>query len=134
MAPVQTADADEAQKYRVVVADDNRDFADSLAMMLRIMGCDAAAAYNGEDALRLAFERRAQVVVLDIGMPKLTGYDAARAIRQQPWGREIILVAISGWGEEEDRRTALEAGFDHHLTKPVNPAFFETLLAQIARR
>jgi CheY-like chemotaxis protein len=122
------------ESHRVVVADDNPDFAASLALMLRIMGCEVDIAYNGEQALRLAGEKRAHVVVLDIGMPKLTGYDAARAIREQPWGREAVLVAVSGWGEEEDRRTALEAGFDHHLTKPVNPAFFEALLSRIAPR
>lgn len=122
----------QAVAARILVADDNRDFADSLAMMLRIMGCEAHAAYNGEDALRLARERSAQVVVLDIGMPKLTGYDVARAIRAQPWGRDVVLVAISGWGEEGDKETALHAGFNHHVTKPVNPAFFEGLLTRLA--
>jgi CheY-like chemotaxis protein len=117
-----------ARKQCIVVADDNRDFADSLAVMLRIMGCEVHAAYNGEQAVRIAEETSADIVVLDIGMPKLTGYDAARAIRERSWGKRPVLVAVSGWGQAEDRETALGAGFDYHLTKPVNPAFFDELL------
>jgi PAS domain S-box-containing protein len=118
-------------KYRILVADDLRDSVDSLAMMLRLAGHDIQKAYDGLEAVQTAAAFRPEVVVLDIGMPKMNGYEAARHIRQQPWGKEMLLIALTGWGQEEDKRPAFEAGFDHHLTKPVEAAALETLLAFI---
>ena len=116
-------------RRRVLVADDNRDAADSLAEMLRIGGHEVHTAYAGRAAVEAAARLRPDVAVLDIGMPGLTGYDAARRIRSESWGRDITLVALTGWGQEEDKRRATGAGFDHHLTKPVDPAALERLLA-----
>jgi CheY-like chemotaxis protein/anti-sigma regulatory factor (Ser/Thr protein kinase) len=119
---------------RILVADDNRDAADSLAEMLRLGGHEVHAAHDGLEAVEAAGWFRPEVAVLDIGMPRLNGYEAARRIREQPWGRAMTLVALTGWGQEEDRRRAAEAGFDHHLTKPVDPAALDTLLAALPPR
>lgn len=117
------------QKVRILVADDNKDAADSLAVLLRGNGSEVRVAYDGLEAVGAAIAFQPDVVLLDIGLPKLYGYDAARRIREAR-GTEVLLIAITGWGQEEDRRRAYEAGFDHHLTKPVR---FESLLRIIAR-
>jgi PAS domain S-box-containing protein len=117
---------------RILVADDNRDAADSLAMMLRLDGHEVHAVHDGQEAVEAAEWFRPDVVLLDIGMPKLNGYDACRRIRAQPWGQGILLAATTGWGQEEDKRRAMEAGFDCHLTKPVAHADLEKLLARLA--
>jgi CheY-like chemotaxis protein/two-component sensor histidine kinase len=113
---------------RVLVVDDNRDAADSLALMLTLSGHDTRAAYGGVAALELAAQFLPDIVLLDIGMPQLNGYQVAEQIRRQPWGRRIALVALTGWGQEEDKRRALAAGFDHHLTKPLDPLRLAALL------
>jgi CheY-like chemotaxis protein len=104
---------------RVLVVDDNQDSADSLAMLLRMLGHEVATANDGADALAMAGEFRPEVAILDIGLPKLNGYDLAKQIRQQPWGKDVVLVALTGWGPAQHRRRAAESGFNHHLTKPV---------------
>jgi PAS domain S-box-containing protein len=114
---------------RVLVTDDNRDAADSLAVMLRLGGHEVHTAYDGHAAVEAAARLRPDVAVLDIGMPGMTGYEVARRIRSEPWGRAVVLVALTGWGQEEDKRRATEAGFDRHLTKPVDPAALDGLLA-----
>jgi CheY-like chemotaxis protein len=119
------------RKCRILVVDDLRDSADSLAMVLRMMGHDTCAAYDGLEAVQTAAAFRPQVVLLDIGLPKLNGYEAARRIRSEPWGGSIALVALTGWGQEEDKRLSVEAGFNHHLTKPVDPDALEKLLSLI---
>jgi CheY-like chemotaxis protein len=117
------------QKCRILVADDLRDSAESLAIMLRLAGHDVETAHDGLEAVQAAAVFLPDVVLLDIGMPKMNGYEAARHIRQQTWGKSIALVALTGWGQEEDKRRALQAGFDHHLTKPVEPSALNKLLA-----
>lgn len=119
---------------RVVVADDNVDSAQSLAMMLSLMGHEARTAHDGLWAVELAETFRPDVVLLDIGMPKLNGYEAARRIRKQAWGGRVLLVALTGWGQDEDKRRADEAGFDHHFTKPVDPATLATLLTGVGHQ
>lgn len=119
---------------RILVVDDNRDAADSTATMLRLMGHATHAAYDGVEAVQAAATFRPSVVLLDIGLPKLNGYEAARRIRKEPWGKEMTLIALTGWGQEEDKRRALEAGCDHHLTKPVDAATLEKLVGLIAPR
>jgi signal transduction histidine kinase len=119
---------------RVVVADDNRDAADSLALMLTLMGHEVRTARDGQEAVDLAEAFRPDVVLLDIGMPRLNGYDAARHIRARPWGKDVLLVAVTGWGQEEDRRRSEAAGFNWHLVKPASPAALEKLLGAVARR
>lgn len=115
---------------RILIVDDNRDGADSLAMMLRIMGNDTQTAYDGQEGVRISDEFRPDVVLLDIGLPKLNGYEACRRIREQPWGKDIVLVAVTGWGQEDDRRRSQEAGFNFHMAKPVDIAALEELLVR----
>ena len=114
---------------RILVVDDNVDAATSLAMMLKMMGNQVQTAHDGEVGLEAAAAFRPDVLLLDIGMPKLNGLDVARRIREQPWGRRVTLVALTGWGQEGDRRKSKEAGFDFHLVKPVEPAALEKILA-----
>jgi PAS domain S-box-containing protein len=114
---------------RILVVDDNTDAANSLTMLLRIMGHEVHVAHNGQSGLDLATEIRPDVVLLDIGMPELNGYEVARRIRQEPWGNLITLVALTGWGQDEDRRKADEAGFDVHMVKPIEPAALDRLLS-----
>ncbi len=120
-------------RRRILVVDDNRDAALSLAMMLKIMGNETQTAHDGLEALAVAAAFRPDVILLDIGMPKLNGYDACRRIREQPWGRAVVLVAQTGWGQEDDRRRSQEAGFDFHMVKPVEPAALEKLLESVAQ-
>jgi CheY-like chemotaxis protein len=115
--------------HRILVADDNRDAADSLASMLRLLGHDVRIAYDGAEAVALAESFRPQLALLDIGMPRLNGYEAARAIKAQPSLRAVLLVALSGWGQAEDKRRSRDAGFQHHFVKPVDPAMLTRLLA-----
>jgi CheY-like chemotaxis protein/two-component sensor histidine kinase len=116
-------------RRRILLADDNADAASSLAMLLEIMGNEVRTAEDGQEAVETAEQFRPDVILLDIGMPKLNGYDACRRIREQPWGRDVFLVALTGWGQDEDKRRSQEAGFDHHLVKPVEPALLAKLLA-----
>jgi CheY-like chemotaxis protein len=113
---------------RVLVADDNEDSADSLGMILELAGHEVRVAHGGHQALQLATDFRPDVVLLDIGMPDLNGYDTARALRAAPGGADLELIALTGWGHPDDKQRAAEAGFDRHLTKPVDPAELEELL------
>lgn len=113
---------------RILVADDNRDSATTLGLLLEQSGHEVHLAHSGEQALELAKETRPDVGVFDIGMPDLSGYEVAERIRHEAWGREMTLIAVTGWGQESDRRRALAAGFNHHLTKPVDPDRLEILL------
>jgi signal transduction histidine kinase len=115
--------------HRVLVVDDNDDSAASLAMLLEAMGNEARTARDGLEALEVGAAFRPDVVLLDIGLPRLNGYEAARRIRLEPWGKGILLVAQTGWSQEEDRRQSREAGFDFHLVKPIDPAVLESVLA-----
>lgn len=114
---------------RILVVDDNKDSADSLAMLLRLKANEIRTAYDGMEAVKVAETFRPELVLLDIGLPKLNGYDVARHIRQQPWGRNVLLVALTGWGQDEDRRRSQEAGFNFHIVKPVELSALEKLLA-----
>ena len=117
---------------RVLVVDDNRDAADSCASMLELSGHQVEKAYNGTQALQIGKEFRPQVVLLDIGLPDLNGYEVARRMRATNWGSSVPLVAVTGWGKEEDRQRAFEAGFNHHLTKPVAPDAVEAVVNSVA--
>ena len=120
-----------SRPFRILVADDNRDAADSLQRILEVYGHDVRVAYDGAAALQLGESFEPRVAVLDIGMPGRNGYDVARAMRGRR-GRGLTLVALTGWGQEADRRRALEAGFDYHLTKPIDPDALNDLLAELA--
>lgn len=113
---------------KILVADDSQDGADSLAFLLKAAGHTVTTAYDGGSAIRVAGEERPDVALLDIGMPEVSGYDVARAIRRELWGRSIRLIALTGWGQAEHRRRSLEAGFDDHLVKPVELDLLENLL------
>jgi PAS domain S-box-containing protein len=123
-------------RCKVLVVDDNRDAADGLAILLRMSCYDVHVAHTGVDALVIAAREQPDVVILDIGMPGVTGYEVARDIREQAWGRNALLVAVTGWGHQSDKERSRAAGFDHHLTKPVAPGDLENLLARFlgARR
>lgn len=114
---------------RILVVDDNKDSADSLRMLLRLKGNEIRTAHDGLEAVEVAERFHPELVLLDIGLPKLNGYEVARHIRQQPWGRNVILAALTGWGQDEDRRRSQEAGFNFHIVKPVDLAALERLLA-----
>jgi CheY-like chemotaxis protein len=116
---------------RILIVDDNRDGADSLGMMLRLMGNEIRTAYDSEEAVAAAGEFRPAVVLLDIGLPRLNGYEACRRIREQPWGKNMVLIAVTGWGQEEDRRLSHEAGFDKYMVKPVDPQGLMKLLGEL---
>ena len=109
-------------RRNILIADDNQDALESLALMLRLEGHEVHCASDGEEALALAGLQRPEIVVLDVGMPKLDGCEVARRIRAESWGRGAVLVALTGWGQDVDRRRSREAGFDMHLVKPVDPA------------
>ncbi len=118
-----------AARCRILVTDDNLDSAESLGMFLDLLGHEVSTANDGLQALELAERFRPEVILLDIGMPKLNGYEACRRIRETPWGKNAVLIAMTGWGQAEDKRRSLEAGFDHHLVKPVDPGALVKLLA-----
>jgi PAS domain S-box-containing protein len=120
-----------ASGRRILVVDDNKDAADTLAALLRVMGNDVHAAYDGLEAVRAAAAFRPDAVLMDIGLPKLDGYEAARRIREQQRDSDILLIALTGWGHDEDKRRSQAAGFDFHLTKPVEPDSLQRLLAPL---
>lgn len=113
------------------MADDNRDSADTLAMLLRRLGNDVTTVYDGPHALEAATQHQPHMLVLDIGMPTMSGYEVARKLRSHPEFQSVLLVAMTGWGQEEDRRRTREAGFDHHLVKPVELRAIQDLLANL---
>jgi CheY-like chemotaxis protein len=119
-----------APQRRILVVDDNVDAADSLALLLGMEGHDVRVAHDGPSALAAVEADPPDLVFLDIGMPVMNGYDVAERLRQRPGLEHLRLVAMTGWGQEEDRRRSQEAGFDHHLVKPVEPNALHQLLAQ----
>jgi CheY-like chemotaxis protein len=118
-----------APNKRILLADDNRDAAESLALILRLEGHDVELAHDGHSALQLYARLRPDVALLDIGMPKANGYDVARQIRAAPDGHGVLLIAITGWAQDSDKAQSRAAGFDHHLTKPIEP---DTLIGLLA--
>jgi CheY-like chemotaxis protein len=117
--------------YRLLVVDDNRDAATSMRLLLQLLGCQVLTAYDGLEALASAEKFLPHAVVLDVGMPRLNGLEVARRLRAQEWAKGMVLVALSGWCREEDRRQALEAGFDGHLAKPVHAKQIRDLLQSL---
>jgi PAS domain S-box-containing protein len=134
-APAAKREADAEPRVttaRVLVADDNEDALRSLAMMLRAMGHEVHTARDGAEVLESAAAIMPTLILMDIGMPRMNGYAVARRIREQPWGRGITLVALTGWGLEDDKRLAAEAGFDRHVVKPVEAPILREILASVA--
>jgi PAS domain S-box-containing protein len=121
-------------KRRVLVVDDNVDALTSLSRIVSLMGNDVRRARDGLEALDVAREFQPDVVLMDLGMPRLNGYDAVRQMRQEPWSRDVTMVATTGWGQDEDKRRTAEAGFDRHLVKPINIAALREILAGLSSR
>jgi len=117
---------------RVLLVDDNVDAAESLAQLLSLSGHDARTAGDGSQALRLAQEFHPEVVFCDLGLPGMNGYEVAKELRLLPFGREIVLAALTGYGQPSDREKSAEAGFDAHLVKPVDPSVIESFLDDYA--
>ena len=128
--PLREAPA-QAPPLRILVADDNRDAADSLQRVLALFGHEVRVAYDGASAVRISGEFQPRVAILYLGMPGTDGYAVARSLRRQS---DLTLVALTGWGQETDRRRTAEAGFDHHLIKPVDPQMLNALLAETAKK
>lgn len=120
--------------YRLMVVDDNQDAADSLAMLLKLQGHKGRVAHSGPAALEVRKGYTPDVMFLDIGMPEMDGNEVARRMRQQPGLENVVLAALTGWGQKEDRRRTAEAGFDHHLVKPPEPKAVEDVLGKMKRR
>jgi CheY-like chemotaxis protein len=116
---------------RILVVDDNRDSAKTLGLLLKLMGHETHLAHDGAEAIAEAERVRPELILLDIGLPKMTGHDVCRAIRQQPWGEEMVIIAVTGWGQDDDRRRSQEAGFNGHLVKPVAPEVLKQLMADV---
>jgi len=125
---ILTTSEDKVGPRRILVVDDNRDSAESLALYLELLGHTVRMAHDGIEAVSAAAALRPDAVLLDIGLPGQNGYEVARCLRGTAWGRDLLLVAITGWGQEEDKRRARESGFDIHLTKPVDPRALVDLL------
>jgi len=132
--PMEAEEESGKRGHRILLADDNRDALDSLATLLQCDGHEVHTAADGAEALEVAADCRPDVVLLDIGMPKLDGYEVARRIRAEPWGKSTVLIALTGWGQDEDRRRSREVGFDSHLVKPLDPDALSTLLSKLPAR
>lgn len=126
---VKPSKPSKARQRRVLVVDDNHDSVETLGTLLRILGHEVRTAHDGVEGLRTAEEFCPEVVLLDIGMPGMNGYEVATQLRGKPGGKDLLLLALTGWGQEEDRRRSREAGFDHHFVKPVDPEDLRVLLA-----
>jgi signal transduction histidine kinase/CheY-like chemotaxis protein len=127
LATARTGASAAGRRLKVLVVDDNRDAVASLAMLLELLGHEVRVAYDGDGAVRMAGDFRPELALLDLGMPNVNGYDACRQIRGEPWGTRMTIIAVTGWGQEEDRRRSAAAGFDHHLVKPLSPDTLDAL-------
>jgi CheY-like chemotaxis protein len=119
-------------RLKVLVVDDNKDVADTCSMLIELSGHHVQVAYTGGDAIEIAEAFRPQVILTDIGLPDINGYEFAQRVRATPWGKTVVLVAITGWGAQESQQQSALAGFNHHLTKPIDPKTIESLLASLA--
>jgi signal transduction histidine kinase/ActR/RegA family two-component response regulator len=131
LSPATASEPTPAVRRRILIVDDNEDGAESLAILLRLDGHETQTSHDGVEAIEAAERFRPDAVLLDIGLPKLNGYEVCRRIREEPWGKDMVLVALTGWGQEEDRRRSREAGFNSHMVKPVNHDVLMKLLASL---
>lgn len=119
--------------HRILVADDNEDSAAAMAIILKLLGSEVRTANDGLEAIEIAENFRPEIILLDIGMPGKNGYDVCHYLRQQSWGGKVIIAVLTGWGQDEDKRRSEEAGFNHHLVKPVDPNDLEKLLEDLRK-
>jgi CheY-like chemotaxis protein len=124
----------QSASYRVLVVDDNRDSANTLSMLLRMLGQEVKTAYDGLEAVQCADTFRPDLILMDVGMPRLNGYEATREIRRFTWGKNIRIVVLSGWGQEADRQLSQEAGCDDHLVKPVSLQDLQSVLNSLSTK
>ncbi|WP_161603323.1 PAS domain S-box protein [Blastopirellula marina] len=129
--PAELTASPQPTKLRVLIVDDNKAAATMLKMVVKMLGNEVMTAHDGEQAIAAAVEFSPDIVLMDLGMPKMNGYEAAREIRRQPWGQKMVLVALTGWGQDEDRQRTAEAGFNHHLVKPAEPNDLQKLFATV---
>src|SRR5688572_23650578 len=122
------------RRGRVLVVDDNRDAAESLSLVLGFAGYEVMTAFNGIEALETGSRERPEAALIDIGMPGMSGHEVARRIRLEAWGKHAALIALTGWGQDSDKQLAIGAGFDEHMTKPVDPGDVEELLGTLLRK
>jgi CheY-like chemotaxis protein len=118
-------------RRRVLVVDDNRDAAGSMEILLKLLGNEVCTVHDGLEAVAAAERLRPEIVLMDVGMPRLNGYEATRRIREQPWGRDMKIIALTGWGQESDKEQSRQAGCDGHLVKPIDLPDLEKLLATL---
>jgi CheY-like chemotaxis protein len=118
----------------VLVVDDNRDSAESLAILLRLSGNEVRTAHDGLEAVAVAGAYRPDLILMDVGMPRLNGLLATRRIREQPWGKDVVIIALTGFGQDGDRQQSTDAGCDGHLVKPVDLAALEQLLSEMTAK
>jgi PAS domain S-box-containing protein len=130
--PREQLAAGQRKRRRILAVDDNQAALSTLSLLLEILGDEVRMAQDGQEAIQAAEDFRPHAVFMDLGMPKMDGFEAARRIREQPWGRDMLLVAVTGWGRDEDRRRTKEVGFDCHLVKPVEPTALKDVLAAVA--
>jgi CheY-like chemotaxis protein len=130
-SPTEDEHPDGVSGHRLLVVDDNHDAAISLATLLRLQGHNVQIAYDGPTALKVAVAIHPDLVFLDLGMPGMDGYEVARRVRQTPGLEHVVLAALTGWGQPEDRRRTADAGFDHHLVKPLDQEQVDNLLASL---
>ena len=116
-----------------MIVDDNRDAAETIGMLLRTAGHEVRIAYDGLEALQVGSAFVPEIVFMDLGMPNLNGYGAARRIRAQPWGQDTILIALTGWGQQKDRERTIDSGFDLHVVKPVDQLELTSALTRFAK-
>ena len=133
LAPSMSASDDSSPTTgkRILVVDDNRDSADSMALLLKLSGNETHTAADGLEAIEAAQSLRPDVILLDIGLPSLNGYEVCRRIRAQDWGKRMVLVALTGWGQDDDRKKSSEAGFNAHVVKPVEFDDLVKLLSEL---
>ena len=128
MALVRQSTGEPSPRHRLLVVDDNKDAAESMSMLLEVWGHDVAFAYDGPSALETAQQWRPQAVLLDIGLPGMDGYEVAARLRELPQAKGAVLIAITGYGQEDDRVRSRRVGIDHHLIKPVAPDALRNLI------
>lgn len=132
--PVQDSTAVRTIPLRILVVDDNKAAVEVLGMAIKTLGHEVRIAWDGLQGIEAAAGFRPDLILMDLGMPRMNGFEAARHLREQAWGKDMVLVALTGWGQEEDRQRTKEAGFDHHLVKPVGPAELQRLFAALNKK
>jgi two-component system CheB/CheR fusion protein len=128
---VSTSDESVPETFKILIVDDNVDATDMLAGILRLVGHDVQVAYSGQSALEVAMEFQPTIVLLDIGLPEMNGYEVARRLRQRPQSKDTLLIAMTGYGQDSDLQRSTQAGFDYHLVKPVDPEKLEGLFTRL---